>query len=840
MADHWGDDLLLGVVEEAQQTNQDIADAVGALDEAPRRRLLQAVLKSRDEIEDAARDEFAAWTELRRQLADARNAVGSVTWNMPLGFAIGYYSGATLVTLWWLALLIAYPIYAIGFADFARPWRAVLTLGGVPLLAGLVVAVLAVHGAWILLNSRRDARNADARQRMRLTLDISGTESRIEEIVAKLRRRGVDAAAQVWRKVINERLRPVYKTEHTFAADSTLEAAIQRNQMVRTPAYANLMFMLENLNGGSIGIAGPRGAGKSTLLQWVCDDRQTKLGTREVLTVLTAAPVDYQARDFLLHLFASLCHRTIERKAPDYERTKWKRHVAPAVASGADVWRAVFTGALGALVVGANLILIGIFWASDRADRAAQAAQAALAAGHGATTHAPQASDAAQALQTSVAAQLGVTPASVLGASLALLCGGAVALVAAIIRAHRTMHAPTAATQTPPADDAHSTAEPPWRLFFRWYASIRRALTPQATALPPDDLVQEALEWLQEIKFQQSYTLGWTGALKMPLGVEGSLTQARSMAQQQLTLPELVDAYKRFLGKVAAHDTVVIGIDELDKIESDEKAQRFLNDIKIVFGVYNVFFLVSVSENAMSQFERRGLPFRDAFDSAFDDVVIADHLEFGQSRRLLDERIVALPVQFQALCHVMSSGLARELVRTLRDLVRAAREAGGSGPVALEALAGRLVCAEVGAKLAAFRTLAERLPPSGHRVALLEQLHRIARLQVTARALYDSHLALLPAAPRPRLWRRAVPPPSAEQAAVLALNEELSTYLQFLAAVMRIFTARLDEAATRQAEDQGLFDELAAARRAQSINQSLARSLVDKVLAALQPAAGQS
>jgi hypothetical protein len=57
---------------------------------------------------------------------------------------------------------------------------------------------------------------------------------------------------------------------------------------------------------------------------------------------------------------------------------------------------------------------------------------------------------------------------------------------------------------------------------------------------------------------------------------------------------------------------------------------------------------------------------------------------------------------------------------------------------------------------------------------------------------------------------------------------------------MRIFTARLDEAATRQAEDQGLFDELAAARRAQSINQSLARSLVDKVLAALQPAAGQS
>jgi hypothetical protein len=821
MADHWDDELLLGVVEEAQQTNRDIADAVGALDEAPRRRLVRAVQACRDEIEDAARDEFAAWTELRKQLVDAENAVRSVTWTLPFGFAVGYYSAGTLVTLWWLALLIAYPIYAIGFADFARPWRVLLDAGGVPLLAGLIIAVIVVHVVWVLSNSRREARNREAQQRMHAGLDITGTQTRIDEIVAKLRRRGIDAAAQVWRKVINERLRPAYRTEHAFAAGPTLEAAIQRSQMVRTPAYANLMFMLENLNGGSIGIAGPRGAGKSTLLQWVCDDRQTKLGTRDVLTVLTAAPVDYQARDFLLHLFASLCHRTIERKAPGYERTDWKRHVAPAVASGGDVWRAVFAAALGALVVGALLVIIGIAWANDRADGMAQNMRAA-----------------AQAVQASAGTQLGVTPASVLGASLALLCGGAIALAAVVIRAHRTMTATITATPSPPDDAERSTAEPPWRPLLRWHASIRRALTPQATALPPDELVQEALAWLQEIKFQQSYTLGWTGALKMPLGVEGTLTQARSLAQQQLTLPELVDAYKRFLARVAARDTVVIGIDELDKIESDEKAQRFLNDIKIVFGVYNVFFLVTVSENAMSQFERRGLPFRDAFDSAFDDVVIADHLGFGQSRRLLDERIVALPVQFQALCHVMSAGLARELVRTLRDLVRAAGEAGGSGPVALDALTERLVRAEVGAKLAAFRTLAERLPPSSHRTALLQQLHRIGSLQLTAKALHDSHRELLP--PAPRFWRRAAPPPSPEQAAVLALNEELATYLQFLAAVMRIFTARLDEAATRQAEDRGLFDELAAARRAQSINQSLARSLVDKVLAELRLPAGQS
>jgi Kef-type K+ transport system membrane component KefB len=834
MAGQWSDDLLLGVVEDAKKANQDIADAVDGLEDAPKRRVLQAVLKGRDEIEDAARDEFATWNELLKQRADDSEKVRSADWKKPLGFAIVYYGSGTLVTLWWVAFLVVYPINAIFFTSFGLPWTTLLAAGGWPLVAGIAAVIAVVHALWIWFSSRHDANVKKEQVNLRGTLDIAGTQARIDAIRLKLRQRGVDAAAHVWRKVINERLRPVYRTEHGFVADFTLEAAIQRSQMVRTPAYANLMFMLENLTGGAIGVAGPRGAGKSTLLQWVCDDRQTRLGNRDVLTVLTAAPVDYQTRDFLLHLFASLCHRTIERLAPGYERTDWKRHVAPALASGAEVWRALFTAALTALLAGAIVWSIGVAWAIGRAyGPAAVPAGSPVAAAAAAGAAPPQ--------RLSVAAELGLTPASLLGASLALLCGGGVALVAVTIRAHRTMPARAPAANPSPAGDAPRRFELPWRRLLRWHASIRRALTPQADALPPSDIVQEALNWLQEIKFQQSYTLGWTGALKMPLGVEGSLTQARSLAQQQLTLPELVDAYKRFLAKVAARDTVVIGIDELDKIESDEKAQRFLNDIKVVFGVYNVFFLVSVSENAMSQFERRGLPFRDAFDSAFDDVVIVDHLRFTQSRRLLEERIVALPVQFQALCHVMSAGLARELVRTLRDLVRAAKDAGGNTPVALDDVARRLVEAEIGAKVAAFRTLAERLPPSPDRAALLLQVHRIASVAPTAAALYDSHRALLPRAPARRRWFRAAPAPQpAQDATVLALNEELATYLQFLAAVVCIFTSRLDEAATRQADDRGAFDELAAARRAQSINQSLARSLVDKVLGDMRLSAAQS
>ncbi len=53
-----------------------------------------------------------------------------------------------------------------------------------------------------------------------------------------------------------------------------------------------------------------------------------------------------------------------------------------------------------------------------------------------------------------------------------------------------------------------------------------------------------------------------------------------SLSQLQLTMPEIIGGYRGFLGRAAAEYRVVIGIDELDKTKSAEKAQRFLNEIK--------------------------------------------------------------------------------------------------------------------------------------------------------------------------------------------------------------------------------------------------------------------
>jgi hypothetical protein len=72
------------------------------------------------------------------------------------------------------------------------------------------------------------------------------------------------------------------------------------------------------------------------------------------------------------------------------------------------------------------------------------------------------------------------------------------------------------------------------------------------------------------------------------------------------------DLFFEFEGLVkelrAAGYDIVVGLDELDKLQVDDDAIRFLNDMKVLFTISECSFLVTISQNAWSQFERRGLP----------------------------------------------------------------------------------------------------------------------------------------------------------------------------------------------------------------------------------------
>lgn len=134
-----------------------------------------------------------------------------------------------------------------------------------------------------------------------------------------------------------------------------------------------------------------------------------------------------------------------------------------------------------------------------------------------------------------------------------------------------------------------------------------------------------ALQHLRRIRFLQTRTSGWSGKVSGPIGSELGSTRSLARTEQPWTHPEVVARLRDFLDLVVEVlvvdgeklSGIVVAIDELDKIADSDDAQRFLNEIKGIFGVRRCLFLVSASEDALTAFERRGMPARDAFDSTF-------------------------------------------------------------------------------------------------------------------------------------------------------------------------------------------------------------------------------
>jgi hypothetical protein len=212
----------------------------------------------------------------------------------------------------------------------------------------------------------------------------------------------------------------------------------------------------------------------------------------------------------------------------------------------------------------------------------------------------------------------------------------------------------------------------------RWRALLERETRLRA-APPTDPATLQATHDLARIRYQRSVMSGWTGTLKLaagpwlPFGIDAGMSGSTTEADVPLGVPEIVKGIKALL---PVRGAAVVAIDELDKLESVDKARVFLNEIKGILDAPNTRFLVSMSEDAIASFERRGLPFRDVFDSAFDEVVRVPYLTVKQARMLLDGRVTDVPVPFLVLAYCQSGGLPRDLLRATDRILSLA---GGDG-----------------------------------------------------------------------------------------------------------------------------------------------------------------
>jgi hypothetical protein len=255
---------------------------------------------------------------------------------------------------------------------------------------------------------------------------------------------------------------------------------------------------------------------------------------------------------------------------------------------------------------------------------------------------------------------------------------------------------------------------------------------------------------------------------------------------------------------------------------SGAQAARFLHELKAIFGIDNCYFLISVSDDAVVRFERRGLAARDAFDSSFDEIMRVPPFEFAQTSALLAERVIGLPLAFRGLCYCMSGGIPRDSIRYARAVLRDydARHA----PTELAEICRRLVESDWSAKRDAMLATLSAAKPRESAAYAVDWLARLTPGDLgTQTTAVDG------------------PPPfsrgSAERDTVRLerLVAEFVSYSAFCVAVMRFFDGLAGQR-MRIAESpnggQLYLGQLASARRSLALDPLLAREQIDAFAAA--------
>jgi len=137
----------------------------------------------------------------------------------------------------------------------------------------------------------------------------------------------VAVAEERWRVVLREKvLEPFLVKQENLRSGERLELrmpaaavsvasyGLDPELAVPSTAMRNVAATARTIASGSIGISGPRGAGKSTILNKF-DTRDDPRKPEQDIRVNVAAPVDYNAREFIIHLFTELCVK-VQAEAP--------------------------------------------------------------------------------------------------------------------------------------------------------------------------------------------------------------------------------------------------------------------------------------------------------------------------------------------------------------------------------------------------------------------------------------------------------------------------------------------------------------------------------------------
>ncbi|MCW2929791.1 MAG: hypothetical protein JWM19_753 [Actinomycetia bacterium] len=187
---------------------------------------------------------------------------------------------------------------------------------------------------------------------------------------------------------------------------------------------------------------------------------------------------------------------------------------------------------------------------------------------------------------------------------------------------------------------------------------------------PSGRLARDATALRERIRYTTALKFSAEADVSAGTGIAGTIRQSREkdLDERPTTVASLVFDFRRLAELIVAttKGSLVIGIDELDKIDDPDAARKLLRDIKGIFEIPGVFFLVSVSEEAAGALQLGPLQGtgRNEFNSSFYTVIELPALGPSEIGGIAADRGLTLePSGAQLLC-LLSAGNWRELIKT--------------------------------------------------------------------------------------------------------------------------------------------------------------------------------
>lgn len=830
------------------------------------------VLSKSNDVRAAAKREQATVDGIHERLSEVESRLRSQAGEAPgSAQAAGGSIGSTLAlwldgiripayTVTAVLILIGVSLSVLGLAlqDFASslglPPKSWPTIGGIFFLVGLAtgatVAAAKIKSNSISLASRSRAEEEERAKktysdeinsRVAADSDVRQLKGQLERAQRRLRRALLEKGIlEILRDELNKSFIDSYSKQLLIERSSGLSESVNLEYQVPTKAAERLDRLIASVSTGRFGIAGPRGVGKTTLITSFCEGQYKK----DRWAFAVSAPVQYESRDFILHLFERLCEHVagsdqraeveIRRSSPPWRKSEESSLAIAqvgglllAVAGSTSVTIALLgttTTSLPRYLWSAWLLLLGVWLMWNTADRNADVLP---------NLRSPyQPSDDDSRNYQSVTSAINTAAGVVL-----FLQGLAVPI---LVFADVTLDKPVLPGLSAVVLGIVSAVVSHQAQRRARYVRIRQLEFEEERSrrgedhLAASNIEARAKVLLREIRWQQAYTTGWSGALKFPtvlggpISIEATETGGSTITSKTKTFPDVVESFRNFAEDVATDRPLLIAIDELDKLESAEQARKFVNDIKAIFGIRNTHYLVSVSEDALSNFERRGMPFRDVFDSAFDEILSLPYLSLAEAKHLLRRRLVGVPVPFVCLCYCLSGGLPRDLIRAARNVVDLGKQ---GTSISLRQVTEAIVAEELASKthgVASAMKNADIEPESTELLGWLQvvQKERIAAIRPLLRRRWfeDEHMF--------RLTTPARFGASGDvQRVLIRLARELAGFYYYACTIEEVFTDDLDVERLRQAErPEGplSLERLAQARQAFSDNSVIAWDAVTR------------